>query len=96
MTTLKRIYKWLFNPMPPIDQTMVNEFLATLNADQTVPAGTPPVWIELEGGNVLTKYDLNASGQVVFQANAGYLVKGFLNTRTGEVKLFSVQRFVRR
>ena len=50
-------------------------------------------WVPIDGFNTITTLSFNANGGAVFNANSGYPLKGFLNTSTGEIKIFDARRF---
>ena len=52
-------------------------------------------WVALEGFNALTKFDFLSNGGAVFTPTAGYPVKIFVNTSTGEMKIFPAAQFLR-
>jgi len=65
----------------------IQEKLDELNADEE---GAP--WIEIQGYFSMLKTELNNS-KATFHANSGLVVKGFLNTRIGEIRIFPANAF---
>ncbi len=53
----------------------------------------PGPWIPTEGFFTTTRLEFDANGNPTFNGNAGYPLKGFLNTGTGEIKYFDARRF---
>lgn len=78
--------------MQPIDPNKVTTFLNALNQG-TDPAN--PLWIEVSGTSALIKMDIEDAGKITFNGNSGFPVKAFINTQTGELKLFNARRFSR-
>lgn len=72
--------------MPPLIQAKIDTFLIALNA------GHPGLWVELPGTHALMKVQVGDTG-VFYPPNIGFVVKGFLNTQTGEVKTFNARIF---
>lgn len=58
--------------------------------DRTYPPGP---WIPIDGFNTVTNLTFDINGNAIFNANAGYPLKGFVNTSTGEVKTFDGRKF---
>ena len=52
----------------------------------------PKVWQEFMGYSALTKFDYN-NGAPTFNPSSGVPVKAFLNTRTGEIRIFLASIF---
>lgn len=80
--------------MNPIDQNLVDQFLAAWNAGR--PPNNP-LWIETQGTYALMKMDINSDGSPpVFQNNSGFPLKVFKNTETQELRSFDARRFAKR
>jgi hypothetical protein len=52
-----------------------------------------PGWIPADGFFTTTGLTFKFDASPVFNPNAGYPLKLFVNTRTGEVKMFDARRF---
>ncbi len=79
----------IMNNMPPqINQQAILNWQNWLN--RIYPPGP---WIPVEGFNTITKLDFDATGGAIFNPNSGYPLKAFINTSTGEVKVFDARRF---
>ena len=72
----------------PVNPDKVRTFLASLNAGLETP-----VWVDLQGTHGLMKMDIKTDGSVHFSGTEGFPTKGFLNTKTGEIKTFSARIF---
>lgn len=86
----KKIYNWVTRKnMPPIDPQRVQNKLNELNA-----TGQPgsPFWIVAEGLRALTSMTYE-NGVVAFNPNNGIPLKVFVNTLSGELKLFDARLF---
>lgn len=79
--------------MSPIDENKVTKFLEDWN--KNLGREQNPLWIAIEGVSTLGAVTVSDDETVTFNANKGYLVKGFLNKETGEVKTFTIQLFTR-
>lgn len=53
----------------------------------------PGPWIPLIGFHTTTQLTYESNGGPVFNSNAGYPLKGFLNISTSEVKFFDARKF---
>jgi hypothetical protein len=51
-------------------------------------------WIALSNTTALTRVDISDPKNPSFSPASGYPVLGFVNTTTGEVRIFSVQMFL--
>lgn len=72
-----------------IDSKIGELNLESANGDA---ASVQPVWQYYTGYHALTKFDFN-SGKPIFTPSSGVPVKAFLNTRTGEIRVFSANIF---
>lgn len=52
-----------------------------------------PGWVPVDGFFTATNLSFKLDSTPVFNPNAGYPLKLFVNTRTGEVKMFDARRF---
>jgi hypothetical protein len=86
MKIIKKVYN-LFKKkyMPPRDTRQVIRELS----DST---GSPD-WEPIEGVQSLTTVNRQAPSGVSFNMGSGLLVKGFINRRTGEIRLFPAKMF---
>lgn len=72
----------------PVNPIKITNFLISLNKELNTP-----VWVEIQGTNALVKMDIDNTGKVTFNSNSGFPIKGFLNTETGEIRIFSERIF---
>jgi hypothetical protein len=81
--------KMLQKTMPPINPKMVQEKLTELNS-----LGHPgaPYWISPDGLNALTTMT-NDGGVATFNPSNGIPLKIFVNTLSGEIKIFDARAF---
>jgi|SRR5581483_10323342 len=63
--------------------------LPSLNLEQPIS-----IWDEIEGTLSLMLVDYHDPSKANFYQNSGVIVKGFINTKTKEIKLFPVSEFV--
>ena len=71
-----------------VDEQAIKNWQIWLN--KTYP---PANWMPIDGFNTMTGLDYTISGTPIFNGNRGYPLKGFVNTATGEVKVFDARRF---
>lgn len=50
-------------------------------------------WIPVDGFNFMNAVKINPNNTITLEKSKGYPVKLFLNTATGEVKVFNASRF---
>lgn len=58
--------------------------------DKAYPTGP---WVPIDGFYTMTSLSFDANSNPVFNGNAGYPLKGFLSSSTGEVKIFDARKF---
>jgi len=76
--------------MPPINLQLVQNKVTELNA-----TGMPgaPNWIATDGLRTLT--GMNVENEVItFTPNNGIPLKVFVNTESGEIKIFDARKFI--
>jgi hypothetical protein len=72
-----------------MDEDKIKEKLANLKEE------TGHVWLPLTDVSALTSVDISDPEMPRFKPGTGYPVKAFINTVTGEVRMFSTQIFKR-
>ncbi len=69
-------------------QKTIADAIASLNAQTPGQA-----WDAIDGVQSLTSVNRQSSNDVSFNIGSGVLVKGFINTTTGEMRLFPAKLF---
>jgi hypothetical protein len=72
-------------------QELINAKVAQLNANS--PAGERG-WTPLAGLHALTQFQFLQNSGAMFTPSSGYPIKVFVNTITGEVKIFPAINFI--
>jgi len=87
MNLIKKVYNWWNKPvMPPVKT--IQEIIEHLNS--STPGQT---WQPIDGVQSFTTVDRKAPNSVSFNIGSGLVVKGFVNTTTGEIKVFPAKLF---
>ena len=88
MKILKKIYNWLVNKMAfQINQQSIIAWQNWLNTNYGQG------WVPVDGFFTTTSLGFKSDSTPIFNPNAGYPLKLFVNNQTGEVKMFDARRF---
>lgn len=87
---IKKLYNWFKkNNMQPIDPQLIQAKVNEFNAKGQPGA---PYWVAAEGLTGLTSMT-RENGVVSFNPNNGIPAKVFVNTQTGEIRIFDARLF---
>lgn len=76
---------------PQENSRAIENFVRWLNLNKETAPGP---WVPVQGFNAITKFEFGPSGSFVFTPIVGFPVKAFLNTQTGEVKMYDARNFI--
>ncbi len=83
-----------------IDQAKIDVKIIELNGESaalhkslSASSSKPDTWDEVEGTLALMMVDYHNKSNANFYQNSGVILKGFINTRTKEIKIFPISEF---
>lgn len=89
MQILKKVYNWIYKTMPPRENP-----IAIRNWQTWLNTYFPPgPWLPINGFNTMVQMSPSSNTAMNINTNGGYPLKGFVNTSTGEVKVFDARKF---